>query len=166
MCNEREDSVWFIHGGKTDEQNKVSVNSDNTISLSYNPDAWSTCAITNSIYTKDEHASAGVGLNRKFDTALVADVDKVFQSKWEMPEYLPFRECIKMAIQDGIVAGMERAAGKYEPMLDEKDTQIKGLEEKVEFWKGSFSKLYEKCRQGIAAFEFIRKVINMSTDHK
>ena len=163
MCNEREEGVWFIHAGiNPEEKSTISgVSPDKTTIMASSGDDCST-AFTMNVYTKDDHKDGGVGLNRKFDPALVDDIEQVFQSKWNLPEYLPFRECVKMAIQDGIVAGMEKAANKYEPILDGKDKRIQGLHEQVKFWRNSFRTLVSKCKDAVHAFDFISAVVHHS----
>ena len=160
MCNEREDGVWFIHASpKSSGICGIGTNDDRIITTC--SDGWTSATVSN-VHTKDEHADCGVGANRKFDVSLVEDIDRVFGEKWSMPEYLPFRECIRMAIQDGIHTGMANATRKYEKMLDEK-------EKKVQYWKNAFTTLLTKCKDGVQAYDqlvgvlgFISKVIHHS----
>lgn len=178
MCNERENGVWYIHGSTTagcvDNKSGTPITADGAgnTTIASKPAASdslfilndnnqsATISCTTAFYSKDEHDEKGVGSRRCFDATLVDDIDRVFKSKWALPEYLPFREMVKMAIQDGIIAGMERAANKYEPMLDGKDKDIAKLKEEVSFWRRSFSGLLRKCKEGVEAFEFISKVVH------
>ena len=181
MCNERENGVWYIHGAKSagcaDNKSgtpitggcadkttisEESVKSDSSLAILYDNNQTATISCTTAFYSKDEHDENGVGSQRCFDTTLIDDIDRAFKSKWALPEYLPFREMVKMAIQDGIIAGMERAAKKYEPMLDGKDKEITKLNEELSFWRRSFTGLLRKCKEGVEAFEFISKVVHLS----
>lgn len=179
MCNEREDAVWIIHGKtnnenavdgpKSDKTGHISVagtitggTTDSYVTLSKIADSG-VCynSITvDSMYTKNDHATSGV--NRKFDATLVDTVDEVFRRYWDLPEYLPFRECVKMGIQDGIEAGMKRASAKYDDVVSKKNAQIIELENERNRWKNAFRGLLLKCREGIDAIDFIAKVVHCS----
>jgi hypothetical protein len=167
MCNEREDSVWYIS-----PDGKASTTAvDNDVFVTTNPDdtciSWDTAGLVAShAYTKEDHNDGGVGLNRKFDPELVSEIDRVYQGHWSLPEYLPFRECVKMGIQDGMVAGMKLAEDKYNAIIAEKDSEIKRLAGEASRWKNAFSGLVDKCRTGIEAFEFIMQVAHCGKDKK
>jgi hypothetical protein len=162
MCNEKETSAWFIHGAgiankspgfvENDKEGKILTIDDNTGVLS---------TTVSSVYSKDDHATSGV--NRKFEATLVDTIDEVYRSNWNLPEYLPFRECIKMSIQDGIEAGMKRAAAGYDKKIAEKDKVIQDLTAEAERWKNVFTELVKKCRAGIDALDFISRVVHGSS---
>ncbi len=168
MCNEREEGVWFIHAGENAQKTITTQSDGESVTIARSDCDWKDgVTVTANVYSKDVHHDAGVGLNRKFDATLVEDIDRVFRSKWNLPEYLPFRECVKMAIQDGIIAGMEKAADKYEAQIDEKNKRIEAIRKQVVFWRNSFSTLLTKCKDGVHAFEqlsdvltFISKVVH------
>lgn len=165
MCNEREDAVWFIHA-KPAVDNKVTVDQGsevNTIAVDQASDGLVSLTVDN-MYTKDDHATRGV--NRKFDATLVDTIDEVYRCNWNLPEYLPFRECVKMAIQDGIEAGMKRASAKYDKVIADKNKQILDLEAEAKRWRGAFKGLLDKCRQGVEALDFISMVIHDSCGKK
>ena len=183
MCNEREDAVWIIHG-KTNNENAVDgPKSDKTGHISATgtftdgiTDSYVTLSkiagsgvFCNSItvdnmYTKNDHATSGV--NRKFDATLVDTIDEVYRRNWDLPEYLPFRECIKMGIQDGIEAGMKRASAKYDKVLADKSKIMIELEAEAKRWKDAFRGLLQKCQQGVEALDFISRVIHGSCGKK
>ena len=167
MCNEREDSVWFIHANPTDKNaiGGVPQIDESTTIVGIAPDDSAITSLTvNNIFTKDEHAGAGV--NRKFDATLVDTIDEVYRANWDLPEYAPFRECIKRSIQDGIEAGMKRASNECEKKLNEKDKRIQELNLEAERWKTVFTELVQKCREGINAFDFISRVVHGSCGKK
>ena len=165
MCNEREDSVWFIHAkpgadnglavGQASGVDTIAVNQDDDCIVSFTVD---------NMYTKDDHATSGV--NRKFDATLVDTIDEVYRRNWDLPEYLPFRECVKMGIQDGIEAGMKRASAKYDKVLADKNKIMIELEAEAKRWKDAFSGLLKKCQQGVEALDFISRVIHGSCGKK
>ena len=165
MCNEREDSVWFIHAkpgadnglavGQASGVDTIAVNQDDDVIVSFTVD---------NMYTKDDHATSGV--NRKFDATLVDTIDEVYRRNWDLPEYLPFRECVKMGIQDGIEAGMKRASAKYDKVVADKNKQILELEAEAKCWKDAFRGLLNKCQQGVEALDFISRVIHGSCGKK
>ena len=186
MCNEREDSVWFIHAGndggvkksETDTKAKVmkavkdafgrpEMNDQEKLEC-YNAfiadidNGW--VSTTPNPYTKNDHATSGV--NRKFDATLVDTIDEVYRSHWDLPEYLPVRECVKMGIQDGIEAGMKRASAKYDKVLADKNNIMLELEAEAKRWKDAFSGLLKKCQQGVEALDFISRVIHGSCGKK
>ena len=159
MCNEREDAVWFIHanqvsGSQTDAGETVAVM----------PDIGAATLSVDSMYTKNDHATSGV--NRKFDATLVDTIDEVYRNNWDLPEYLPFRECVKMGIQDGIEAGMKRACAKYDKLVADKNKQILELEAEAKRWRDAFKGLLNKCQQGVEALDFISRVIHGSCGKK
>ncbi len=165
MCNEREDAVWFIHAKPTVD-NGVTVDQGsevNTIAVDSASDGLVSLTIDN-MYTKDDHATRGV--NRKFDATLVDTIDEVYRCNWDLPEYLPFRECVKMAIQDGIEAGMKRASAKYDQVIADKNKKILELNVEAERWRDAFKGLLDKCRQGVEALDFISKVVHGSCGKK
>ena len=155
MCNEREDAVWFIHvnqvsGSQNDAGETVAVMPDmGTVTM----------PVEDIMYTKNDHATSGV--NRKFDATLVDTIDEVYRRNWDLPEYLPFRECIKMGIQDGIEAGMKRASAKYDKVLADKSKIMIAKR-----WKDAFRGLLQKCQQGVEALDFISRVIHGSCGKK
>lgn len=154
MCNEREDSVWFIHA-KPDADNGLAVGQASgvdTIVVNQDDDGIVSITVDN-MYTKNDHATNGV--NRKFAANLVDTIDEVYRRNWDLPEYLPFRECVKMAIQDGIEAGMKRASAKYDKAIADKNKQILELEAEAKRWKDAFRGLMHKCQQGVEALDFI-----------
>ena len=180
--------VWFVHAGNAGEAKKTEVDTKAAIKkavedafdrrgtdcqgkLEYN-DVFVTTndtgcvSITSNLYSKDDHDNGGVGLNRKFDATLVDTIDRVFCENWNLPEYLPFRECIKMGIQDGIEAGMKRASAKYDKLVAEKNKQIVDLETEAKRWKDAFRGLLKKCQQGVEALDFISHVIHGSCGKK
>lgn len=160
MCNEREDAVWFIHA------NQVSGSqNDAGETVAVMPDMGTvTIQVEDIMYTKNDHATSGV--NRKFDATLVDTIDEVYRSHWDLPEYLPFRECIKMGIQDGIEAGMKRASAKYDKVLADKSKIMIELEAEAKRWKDAFRGLLQKCQQGVEALGFISRVIHGSCGKK
>ena len=159
MCNEREDAVWFIHANQVSgSQNDAGE----TVAVMPNMDTV-TLSVDN-MYTKNDHATSGV--NRKFDATLVDTIDEVYRRNWDLPEYLPFRECVKMGIQDGIEAGMKRASAKYDKLIADKDRQILELEAEAKRWKDAFRGLLNKCQQGVEALDFISRVIHGSCGKK
>ena len=186
MCDEREDSVWVIHAGndgdvkksETDTKTEVMKTVKDAFGLpgmtdqeklecydafiADNDIGW--VSTTSNLYTKDDHATSGV--NRKFDATLVDTIDEVYRRNWDLPEYLPFRECIKMGIQDGIEAGMKRASTKYDKLVADKNRQITELEAEVKRWKDAFRGLLQKCQQGVEALDFISRVIHGSCGKK
>ena len=186
MCNEREDSVWFIHAGndggvkKSETDTKAEVmkavkdafdrpemNGQEKLEcydafIADNDIGW--VSTTSIPYTKNDHATSGV--NRKFDASLVDTIDEVYRRYWDLPEYLPFRECVKMGIQDGIEAGMKRASAKYDKVIADKNKQIIELEAEAKRWRDAFKGLLNKCRQGVEALDFISKVIHGSCGKK
>lgn len=154
MCNEREDSVWFIHA-KPDADNGLAVGQASgvdTIAVTQDDDGIVSITVDN-MYTKNDHATNGV--NRKFDATLVDTIDDVYRRNWDLPEYLPFRECVKMGIQDGIEAGMKRASAKYDKVIADKNKQIIELEAEAKRWRDAFKGLLNKCQQGVEALDFI-----------
>ena len=161
MCNEREDAVWFIHAKPTVD-NKVTVDQDSGVStIAVNPSDDGLVSLTvDNMYTKNDHATSGV--NRKFDATLVDTIDEVYCRNWNLPEYLPFRECVKMAIQDGIQAGMKRASAEYDKVIADKNKKILELNVEAERWRDAFKGLLDKCRQGVEALDFISRVIHGS----
>lgn len=160
MCNEREDAVWFIHA------NQVSGSqNDAGETVAVMPDMGTvTIQVQDIMYTKNDHATSGV--NRKFDATLVDTIDEVYRRNWDLPEYLPFRECIKMGIQDGIEAGMKRASAKYDKVLADKSKIMIELEAEAKRWKDAFRSLLQKCQQGVEALDFISRVIHGSCGKK
>jgi hypothetical protein len=186
MCNEREDSVWFIHAGndgdvkksETDTKAEVMKAGKDAFGLPGMTDqeklecydalmadkdtGW--VSTTSNLYTKDDHATSGV--NRKFDATLVDTIDEVYRRNWDLPEYLPFRECVKMGIQDGIQAGMRRASAKYDKVITEKNKKILELESEAKHWRDAFGGLLGKCRQGVEALDFISGLIHGSCGKK
>ena len=165
MCNEREDSVWFIHA-KPDADNGLAVGQASgvdTIAVNQDDDGIVSITVDN-MYTKNAHATNGV--NRKFAANLVDTIDEVYRRNWDLPEYLPFRECVKMAIQDGIEAGMKRASAKYDKVIAEKNKKILELEAEAKRWRDAFKGLLNKCQQGVEALDFISKVIHGSCGKK
>lgn len=165
MCNEREDSVWFIHA-KPGADNGLAVGQASgvdTIAVNQDDDGIVSFTVDN-MYTKDDHATSGV--NRKFDATLVDTIDEVYRRNWDLPEYLPFRECVKMGIQDGIEAGMKRASAKYDKVLADKNKIMIELEAEAKRWKDAFSSLLKKCQQGVEALDFISRVIHGSCGKK
>lgn len=160
MCNEREDAVWFIHA------NQVSGSqNDAGETVAVMPDMGTvTMPVEDIMYTKNDHATSGV--NRKFDATLVDTIDEVYRRNWDLPEYLPFRECVKMGIQDGIEAGIKRASAKYDKVIADKNKQILELEVEAKRWKDAFSGLLKKCQQGVEALDFISRVIHGSCGKK
>jgi hypothetical protein len=118
------------------------------------------------MYTKADHADGGIGLNRKFEPTLVNDIDKVYNDKWNLPEYIPFRECIKMGIQDGIVAGKKVASDFYGKLLADKVKEVEDARSEIMHWKNAFKGLLIKCREGVEAFEFISKVVHLDNQYK
>lgn len=188
MCNEREDMVWFVHAGNDGDVKKSETDtkaeamkavkdafdSQGTdcrgnleccdVVMADNDTVW--VSTTSNLYSKDDHDNGGIGLNRKFDATLVDTIDRVFGENWNLPEYLPFRECIKMGIQDGIEAGMKRASDKYGKLVADKNKQITDLESEVKRWKDAFRGLLKKCQDGVEAFDFISKVVHGSCGKK
>jgi hypothetical protein len=186
MRNEREDSVWFIHAGndgdakKSETDTKAEVmkavkdafgrpvmNAQEKLEfcdaiMADNDTGW--VSTTSNLYTKDDHATSGV--NRKFDATLVDTIDEVYRRNWDLPEYLPFRECVKMGIQDGIQAGMKRASAKYDKVIADKNKQIIELEAEAKRWRDAFKGLLNKCQQGVEALDFISRVIHGSCGKK
>lgn len=170
MCNEREESIWYIkNDDKNDDKNdtdvgtNTSTDSDGCGYITVNDGAeWCTTLSASNMYTKQDHDDGGVGLNRKFDPSLVGAIDDIFSSKWDLPEYLPFRECVKMGIQDGIIAGRKIAAD----ILGEKNRQIEEAKKDAERWQNAFKGLLLKCREGVEAFEFISKVVHLGSQAK
>ena len=165
MCNEREDSVWFIHA-KPDADNGLAVGQASgvdTIAVNQDDDGIVSITVDN-MYTKNAHATNGV--NRKFAANLVDTIDEVYRRNWDLPEYLPFRECVKMAIQDGIEAGMKRASAKSDKVIAEKNKKILELEAEAKHWRDAFGGLLGKCRQGVEALDFISGVIHGSCGKK
>ena len=159
MCNEREDAVWFIHA------NQVSGSqSDAGETVAVMPDMGTVTLSVDNMYTKNDHATSGV--NRKFDATLVDTIDEVYRSHWDLPEYLPFRECVKMGIQDGIEAGMKRASTKYDKLIADKNKRLGELEAEAKRWKDAFRGLLNKCQQGVEALDFISRVIHGSCGKK
>lgn len=159
MSNERDDAVWFIHANQVSgSQNDAGE----TVAVMPNMDTV-TLSVDN-MYTKNDHATSGV--NRKFDATLVDTIDEVYRRNWDLPEYLPFRECVKMGIQDGIEAGMKRASAKYDKLIADKDRQILELEAEAKRWKDAFRGLLNKCQQGVEALDFISRVIHGSCGKK
>ena len=159
MCNEREDAVWFIHA------NQVSGSqSDAGETVAVMPDMGTVTLSMDNMYTKNDHATSGV--NRKFDATLVDTIDEVYRSHWDLPEYLPFRECVKMGIQDGIEAGMKRASTKYDKLIADKNKRLGELEAEAKRWKDAFRGLLNKCQQGVEALDFISRVIHGSCGKK
>lgn len=188
MCNEREDMVWFVHAGNDGDVKKSEIDTKAEIkkavedafdrrradyqgNLEYHDVIMTTndtgyVSITSNLYSKDDHDNGGVGLKRKFDVTLVDTIDRVFGENWNLPEYLPFRECIKMGIQDGIEAGMKRASDKYDKLVADKNKQIADLESEVKRWKNAFRGLLKKCQDGVEAFDFISKIVHGSCGKK
>lgn len=159
MSNERDDAVWFIHA------NQVSGSqNDSGETVAVMPDMGTVTLSVDNMYTKDDHATSGV--NRKFDATLVDTIDEVYRSHWDLPEYLPFRECVKMGIQDGIEAGMKRASAKYDKVIADKNKKILELEAEAKRWKDAFRGLLNKCQQGVEALDFISRVIHGSCGKK
>lgn len=160
MCNEREDAVWFIHA------NQVSGSqNDAGETVAVMPDMGTvTIQVEDIMCTKNDHATSGV--NRKFDATLVDTIDEVYRRNWDLPEYLPFRECVKMGIQDGLEAGMKLACAKYDKLVADKNRQITELEAEVKRWKDAFRGLLQKCQQGVEALNFISRVIHGSCGKK
>lgn len=159
MCNEREDAVWFIHA------NQVSGSqSDAGETVAVMPDMGTVTLSMDNMYTKNDHATSGV--NRKFDATLVDTIDEVYRSHWDLPEYLPFRECVKMGIQDGIEAGMKRPSTKYDKLIADKNKRLVELEAEAKRWKDAFRGLLNKCQQGVEALDFISRVIHGSCGKK
>ena len=180
MCNEREDAVWIIHGKtnnenavdamKSDKAGHISVTdtitsgiADSCVTLDKIAKCYDTITVDN-MYTKNDHATSGV--NRKFDATLVDTIDEVYRRNWDLPEYLPFRECVKMGIQDGIEAGMKRASAKYDKVVADKNKQIIELEAEAKRWRDAFKGLLNKCQQGVEALDFISRVIHGSCGKK
>ena len=165
MCNEREDSVWFIHA-KPDADNGLAVGQVSGVGTIAMDQAYAgTVSIAaDNMYTKNDHATSGV--NRKFDATLVDTIDEVYRRHWDLPEYLPVRECVKMGIQDGIEAGMKRASAKYDKVLADKNKIMIELEAEAKRWKDAFSGLLKKCQQGVEALDFISRVIHGSCGKK
>jgi len=165
MCNEKETPAWFIHGAEiANKTNGIAENDKEGKILVIDDDTGVLSTTVNGVYTKDDHATSGV--NRKFDATLVDTIDEVYRSNWNLPEYLPFRECIKMSIQDGIEAGMKRAAAGYDKKIAEKDKVIQELTAEAERWKNVFTELVKKCRAGIDALDFISRVVHGSSGQK
>ena len=165
MCNERETSGWFIHGAEIANKNTAFVESNKEEHiLTIDDDTGVVSATVSGVYSKDDHAMSGV--NRKFEATLVDTIDEVYRRNWNLPEYLPFRECIKMSIQDGIEAGMKRAADGYNKKIAEKDKVIQDLNVEAERWKNVFTELVKKCRAGIDALDFISRVVHGSSGTK
>lgn len=165
MCNEREDAVWFIHA-KPAVDNGLSVGQASGVeTIAVNPADDGLVSLTvDNMYTKNDHATSGV--NRKFDATLVDTIDEVYRRNWDLPEYLPFRECVKMGIQDGIEAGMKRASAKYDKVVADKNKQIIELEAEAKRWRDAFKGLLNKCQQGVEALDFISRVIHGSCGKK
>lgn len=184
MCNEREDMVWFVHAGNEGDVKKSEIDTKTEVEtavkdafgrlgtdcqgkLEFRDVIDARCvSVTPNLYSKDDHDNGGVGLNRKFDVTLVDTIDRVFGENWNLPEYLPFRECIKMGIQDGIEAGMKRASDKYDKLVADKNRQIADLESESKRWKNAFRGLLKKCQDGVEAFDFISKVVHGSCGKK
>jgi hypothetical protein len=165
MCNEREDAVWSIHA-KPAVDNGLSVGQASGVeTIVINPANNDIVSLTvNNMYTKNDHATSGV--NRKFDATLVDAIDEVYHRNWDLPEYLPFRECVKMGIQDGIVDGMKRASTKYDKVIADKNKQLVEMAEEAKRWKDAFRGLLNKCQQGVEALDFISRVIHGSGGKK
>jgi hypothetical protein len=158
MSNDREESVWYINNKGNDG---ISADTNPYITISdYN--GWSSAVTASNIYTKSDHDDGGIGLNRTFDTELVDDIDRIYRDHWDLPEYLPFRECVKMGIQDGIKAGRKVA----KDILAGKDKEIETAKAETEHWKNAFKGLLIKCREGVEAFEFISKVVHLDNQAK
>ena len=165
MCNEKETPAWFIHGAEIANKNTEPVKNDKEGNILVIDDDTGVVSTTvSSVYSKDDHAMSGV--NRKFDATLVDTIDEVYRRNWNLPEYLPFRECIKMSIQDGIDAGMKRAAAGYDKKIAEKDKVIQDLATEADRWKNVFTELVKKCRAGIDALDFISRVVHGSSGKK
>lgn len=186
MCDEREDSVWVIHAGNDGDVKKSETDTKAEVMkavkdafglpgmtdqgkleccdvlMADNDTGWVSSASIP--YTKNDHATSGV--NRKFDATLVDTIDEVYRSHWDLPEYLPVRECVKMGIQDGIEAGMKRASAKYDKVLADKNKIMIELEAEAKRWKDAFSGLLKKCQQGVEALDFISRVIHGSCGKK
>ena len=165
MCNEREDAVWFIHAKPAVDNGlqASNVKMEDTITVMSNDDGLMSWTV-DKMYTKNDHATSGV--NRKFDATLVDTIDEVYRAHWDLPEYLPFRECVKMGIQDGIEAGMKRASAKYEKVLAGKNKQLIEMEAEAKRWKDAFRGLLNKCQQGVEALDFISHVVHGSCGKK
>ena len=168
MCNEREDSVWFIHTNQSVDNGGSAISKndqyDNYIQLSSVGGSAVSFSVSNNMFTKDDHATSGV--NRKIDATLVDTIDEVYRKNWDLPEYLPFRECLKMGIQDGIEAGMKRSSVKYEAKISEKNKQLLEMENECKRWRNAFMGLLGKCREGIDALDFISRVVHGSSGKK
>lgn len=165
MCDEREDSVWFIHVKPAVDNGLAAGQASCAETIAVNPvdDGLVSLTVGNR-YTKNDHATSGV--NRKFDATLVDTIDEVYRRNWDLPEYLPVRECVKMGIQDGIEAGMKRASAKYDKVLADKNKIMIELEAEAKRWKDAFSGLLKKCQQGVEALDFISRVIHGSCGKK
>lgn len=165
MCNEREDTVWFIHTKPTVDNGEAAgqVSGVGTIAVNPADDGLVSLSVDN-MYTKNDHATSGV--NRKFDATLVDTIDEVYRRNWDLPEYLPFRECVKMGIQDGIEAGMKRAGAKYDQVIADKNKQLAELSDEVKRWKDAFRGLLKKCQDGIEALDFVSRVVHGSCGKK
>lgn len=160
MCNEREDTEWFIHANQSSRSPADAV----CDTVTFMPDDGAVTWTVANMYTKNDHATSGV--NRKFDATLVDTIDEVYRCYWDLPEYLPFRECVKMGIQDGIEAGIKRASAKYDKVIADKNKQILELEAEAKRWKDAFRGLLNKCQQGVEALDFISRVIHGSCGKK
>lgn len=165
MCNEREDTVWFIHTKPAVDNGEAAgqVSGVGTIAVNPADDGLVSLSVDN-MYTKNDHATSGV--NRKFDATLVDTIDEVYRRNWDLPEYLPFRECVKMGIQDGIEAGMKRASAKYDQVIADKNKQLDELSGEVKRWKDAFRGLLKKCQDGIEALDFVSRVVHGSCGKK
>lgn len=165
MCNEREDTVWFIHA-KPAVDNGLAVDQTSGVdTIAETPtEGIFKSTIVDNMYSKNDHATSGV--NRKFDANLMDAIDDVYRCNWDLPEYLPFRECIKMSIQDGIEAGMKRASVRYAKVIDDKNKKLDELATEAKRWKDAFKGLLNKCQQGVEALDFISKVIHGSCGKK
>lgn len=165
MCNEREDAMWFIHAKPAAGNGLAAGQASGVDTIVVNPKDDGLVSLTvDKMYTKDDHATSGV--NRKFDATLVDTIDEVYRRYWDLPEYLPFRECVKMGIQDGIEAGMKRASANYDKVISDKNKQIVELETEAKHWKDAFCGLLKKCQQGVEALDFISRVIHGSCGKK
>ena len=165
MCNEKEGRKWFVDIGKPAiNELRESTHNDTTdaLALAMCPaTAWAPKA--GWVPDTSMHDDSGVGNNRKFDPAMVADVDKVYLEHWNQPEYLPFRECIKMAIQDGIIAGTKRTRDKYEPVIAQKNARIEELHRSESMWRISHKIIQEKCKEGLQIFDFLSDLAKAGT---
>jgi len=167
MCNEREDSMWYIHANQSvDNGDSATVKNDqyDTIELTSSGGSINSLALSDNVFTKDDYATSGV--NRKIDVKLVDIIDEVYRKNWDLPAYLPFRECLKMSIQDGIKAGMKRSSVEYESKISEKNAQLIEMENECKRWRNAFMGLLSKCREGIDALDFISRIVHGSNGKK